>query len=77
MGEVHQLPKGYCGKAEKAKNRAEKEKEAFESQFTILESEKMALNKVVEKAKAARDEAVARANSLKSEQDRMVQVAQE
>ena len=64
-------------KAEKVKDKAEKEKEAFESQFAILESEKTKLTKDVEEAKAARDEVVAMANFLKSEQDRLVRVVQE
>ena len=69
--------KVVVAKAEKAKDKAEKEKEAFESQFIILESEKTTLTKVVEEAKATRDEAVAMANSFKSKQDRLVRVAQE
>ena len=64
-------------KVEKVKDKAEKENEAFESQFASLESENTALTKVVEEAKAARDEAIAIGNSFKSEQDRLVQVAQE
>ena len=36
-------------------------------QFTILDSEKAALNKALEKAKAVRDEAITMADSLKSE----------
>ena len=69
--------KATMAKAEKVKDKAEKEKEAFESQFAILESEKTALTKDVEEAKAARDEVVAMANFLKSEQDRLVRVVQE
>ena len=64
-------------KVEKAKDKAEKEKEAFESQFILLESEKTTLTKVVEEAKAASDEVVVMANSPKSEQDKLVRVAQE
>ena len=50
-----------------ARDKAEKDKEASESRLAILESEKAALTKVLEKAKAARDEAVATASSIKSE----------
>ena len=55
--------KAVVVKAEKEK--VKQEKETFESQFAVLESEKTTLNKVVEEAKTARDEAVAMANSLK------------
>ena len=55
--------------------KAQKEKEAAESQFAILESEKMALTKALKEAKVARDEAIVMANSLKSEQERLVRVA--
>ena len=61
--------------AERAKDKAEKEKEAFESRCAVLESEKVALAKVVEEAKAAKDEAVATAASLRSEQERLIRVA--
>ena len=64
-------------KAERAKDKAEKEKKAFESRCAVLESEKTALVKVVEKAKSAKDEAVATAASLKSEQDKLVREAKE
>ena len=42
-----------------------------------MESEKIALIKVLEEAKAARDEAVAAASSLKSEQDRLIRAVKE
>ena len=42
-----------------------------------MESENTALTKAVEEAKTARDEAIVIGNSFKSEQDRLVQVAQE
>ena len=42
-------------KAEKEKEKAVKEKKAFESQFAILESEKTSLTKALEEAKATRD----------------------
>ena len=64
-------------KTEKAKEKVEKQKEAFENQCAVLKSEKTALEKAVEEAKTTRDEAVTMANSLKSEQDRLVRVAQE
>ena len=57
--------------------KAQKLKEAVEGQFTILESEKAALNKALEEAKVARDEAIAMADSLKFEQERLVCVAKE
>ena len=60
----------------KAVVKAQKEKKAAESQFTVLESEKMALTKALEEAKAARDEAIVMANFLKFEQERLVRVAQ-
>ena len=69
--------KGVVAKAEKAKDKAEKENKAFKSQCAILESEKVALTKAVRKAKTAKDEAVAMANSLRSKQDRLVRVAKE
>ena len=64
-------------KAEKEKKKAEKEKEASESQFTVLKSEKIALTKAVEEAKAAKDEAFVMANPLKFEQERLVRMAKE
>ena len=54
------------------KDKAEKEKEALESRCVVLESEKVALVKTMEEAKAAKDEAIATAASLKFEQDRLV-----
>ena len=59
-------------KVEKGKEKAEKEKEAFESHFAILKREKTTLTKAVEEAKVARDDAVAMVKSLKSEQERLV-----
>ena len=59
-------------KAEKEKEKVEKDKKAYKSQFVVLESEKVALTKAIEEAKVARDEAIAMANSLKSEQERLV-----
>ena len=60
-----------------AKNKAEKDRKASESQLAVLESEKAALAKALEKAKAVRDEAIATASSFKSEQDRLIRVAKE
>ena len=57
--------------------KAQKEKEATKSQFIILKSEKEALNKTLEEVKATQDEAIAMANSLKFEQEILVQVAKE
>ena len=67
--------KGVVAKAEKAKDKAEKENKAFKSQCAILENEKVALTKAMGEAKTAKDEAVAMADSLRSEQDRLVRVA--
>ena len=64
--------KAVVAKAEKAKDKAEKDKEAFESQCAVLESEKVALTKALGEAKTTKDEAVATADSFKSEQDRLV-----
>ena len=50
-----------------AKGKAERDREASESQLAILESEKTALTKALEEAKAARDEAIATTSSIKSE----------
>ena len=47
--------------------KAQKEKKAIEEQFVILNNEKTALNTALEEAKAARDEAIAMADSLRSE----------
>ena len=58
-------------KAKREKDKAEKDKEAFENRCAVLESEKSALVKAVEEAKAAKDEAVATAASLRSEQERL------
>ena len=60
-----------------AKNKAEKDRKTFESQLAVLESEKAALTKALEEAKAARDEAIATASSIKSKQDRLIRVAKE
>ena len=58
--DVERAMKAYQAAAVKA----QKEKEAAEGQFTILDSEKAALNKALEKAKAVRDEAITMADSL-------------
>ena len=58
--------------AQKEKDKAEKEKEALESRCAVLKSEKAALVKVVEEAKAAKDEATATAASLRTEQERLI-----
>ena len=55
--------------------KAQKEKEATEGQFAVLESEKTTLNKALEEVKVARDEAIALANSLRFEQERLIRVA--
>ena len=47
--------------------KAPKEKKTAEGQFVVLESENAALNKALKEGKAALDEAIAMANSLKSE----------
>ena len=52
------------------------EKQAIESQFTISESEKITLTRLLEEAKATLDEAVAMATSLQSKQERLVRVAE-
>ena len=59
-------------KVEKEKEKVEKDKKASESQFDVLKSEKATLTKIVEEARASRDEAIAMANSLKSEQERLM-----
>ena len=59
--------KAEVEKAQMGKNKAEKEKEALESRCAILESEKASMVKAVEKAKAAKDKAVATIASLRSE----------
>ena len=64
-------------KAQREKDKAEKEKEVFESRCAVLESEKTALVKAVEEAKASKDEAVATAVSLRSEQERLIRMAKE
>ena len=64
-------------KAKKEKKKIEKEKEASESQFAILENEKTSLTKALEEAKAARDKAISTIDSFKSEQKRLVRVAKE
>ena len=69
--------KAKVEKAQKEKDKAEKEKEILESRYAVLESEKTALVKVVEKVKAAKDEAVAAAASLRSKQERLIRVAKE
>ena len=60
-----------------AKGKAERDREASESQLAVLESEKAALTKALKEAKVARDEAIATASSIKSEQDRLIRVAKE
>ena len=60
-----------------AKGKDERDREASESQLTVLESEKAVLTKALEEAKAARDEAIATASFIKSEQDRLIRVAKE
>ena len=60
-----------------ARDKAEKDKEASESRLAILESERAALTKALEEAKAARDEAIVTASSIKSEQDRLIRVTKE
>ena len=57
--------------------KAQKDKEAFESQFAILESEKTALTTALKKAKATRDGAITMVNFLKFEQERLVRVAKD
>ena len=47
--------------------KVEKETKAIKSQFTMLESEKIALTRSLEEAKAIRDETVAMVASLRSE----------
>ena len=64
-------------KAEGARDKAQKEKETLENRCGTLESEKTALVKALEESKSAKDEAVAIAASLKSEQNRLVRVAKE
>ena len=62
-------------KTQKAKDKAEKVKKALESRCAVLESEKTALVKAVEEAKAAKDakdEAIATAASLRTEQERLI-----
>ena len=61
--DVERTMKAYQAAAVKA----QKEKEATEGQFTILDSEKAALNKALEEAKAFWDKAITMADSLKSE----------
>ena len=69
--------KAEVEKAQREKDKAEKEKEALESRCAVLESEKTAMVKVVEEAKAAKDEAVATAASFRSEQERLIRVVNE
>ena len=69
--------KAEVEKAQMEKGKAEKEKEALESRCIVLESEKASMVKAVEEAKAAKDEAVATAASLRSEQDRLNRVVKE
>ena len=64
--------KAEVEKAQREKDKAEKEKEALKSRCAILESEKAAIVKLVEEAKNAKDEAVATAASLQSEQERLI-----
>ena len=66
--------KAEVEKAQMEKGKAEKEKEALENRCIVLESEKASMVKAVEEAK---DEAVATAASLRSEQDRLNRVVKE
>ena len=59
-------------KVQGEKGKAEKEKEALENRCAILESENATIVKAVEEAKNAKDEAVATAASLRSEQERLI-----
>ena len=68
-----EMLKGYKASIEKA----QKEKDAIESQFGMLESEKTTLNKSLEQAKVAQDKAIAMAISLKSKQERLIRVAKD
>ena len=61
--DVEKAMKAYQAAAMKA----QKEKAIAEGQFTILDSEKAALNKALEEAKAVRDEAIIMVDSLKFE----------
>ena len=45
--------------------KAQKEREAAEGQFSVLESKKTTLNKALKEAKVARDEAILLADSLR------------
>ena len=54
-----------------------KVKENAESQFDVLESEKTTLSRSVEEARADRDEAIAMVDSLKSECERQIRMANE
>ena len=47
-----------------ARGKTERDRETFESQLAVLESEKAALTKALEEAKAARDEAIATASRV-------------
>ena len=69
--------KAEVEKAQMEKEKAEKGKQALESRCVILESEKASMVKIVEEAKAAKDEAVATAASLRSEQERLNRVVKE
>ena len=62
-------------KVKRAKDKAEKAREALESRCAVLESEKSALVKEVHEAKVAKDEAIATAASLRTEQERLIRVA--
>ena len=64
-------------KVKRAKDKAEKAREALESRCAVLESEKSALVKEVQEAKVAKDEAIATAASLRNEQERLIRVAKE
>ena len=59
--------KKVLARADKEREKTKKETKAAESQFAVLESEKTALIKALKEAKAAKDEALAMADSLKSE----------
>ena len=55
----------------------QKEKENTEGQFALLKSEKTALKKSLDEAKAARDEALAMADSLRFEYDKQIRVVKQ
>ena len=55
-----------------AKGKAERDREDSKSQLAVLENEKAALINALEEAKAARDEAIATASSIKSDRKSVV-----